>query len=260
MSSIAALIITYNEEKNIRECLESINWCDEIVLVDSYSEDQTVAISREYTEKIYLRKFDDFAAQRNYALEKIESDWVLVIDADERVSGELRREIEEILNNNHVQAYQIPRKNYFLGKWIKYCGWYPDYTLRLFKNNHRLKYDGMVHEGIKIKGKINQLVNPLVHFTYKNLANYMNKINHYTTLWAEDRGKKGKKIGLMYIFFRPLFEFIKKYFLKKGVLLGRQGLILSILSSYYIFIRSAKLWEKNNLSKERKNEKDIFSK
>lgn len=262
MSSIAALIITQNEEENIRECLESINWCDEIVLVDSYSEDQTVAISREYTEKIYLRKFDDFAAQRNYALEKIESDWVLVIDADERVSGELRREIEEILSDNShdVQAYKISFKNYFLGKWIKYCGWYPDYHLRLFKNNHQLKYDGMVHENVKIKGKINQLANPLIHFTYKNLEHYINKMNHYTTLWSEDREKKGKKIGMINVLFRTCLEFIKKYFLKKGVLLGRQGLILSILSSYYIFIRSAKLWEKNILDKEEGNEKDIFSK
>lgn len=245
--TIAALIITYNEEDNIGQCLETVKWCDEIILLDSYSDDKTVEIADQYTEKIYLRKFDDFASQRNYALGKVTSDWVLVVDADERVTEELKGEIDEILTAQDVlHAYKIPRKNYFLGKWIKYSGWYPDYTLRLFKNKG-VSYSGKVHEGIKIGVEEGKLRNPLLHYTYKDLDDYLEKINLYTTIAAEEMYNRGKKKGLPYILLRPVLEFIKKYFLNKGFLLGKQGLFLAIISAYYQFVKYIKLWEKNNI-------------
>ena len=242
MSSIAALIITQNEEENIRECLESINWCDEIVLVDSYSEDQTVAISREYTEKIYLRKFDDFAAQRNYALEKVESDWVLVIDADERVSGELKIEImNEIMDSEHV-GYKIPFKNYFLGKWIKQCGWYPDYHLRLFKTRKGI-FKNKVHEKIKINGKIKKASGAIEHYTYKSITSFINKTNYYTSLAAEDFYLQRKKFRKLDLMINPLWRFISMFFLRNGFKEGIHGFILSLMYSYYVFVKYAKLWE-----------------
>lgn len=253
MATIAALLIAYNEEKNIRDCLDSIKWCDEIVVVDSYSEDKTVEISREFTEKVYQREFDNFAAQRNYALEQVKSDWVLVIDADERVTEELKLEIKKVVSSDKpVQGYKIARKNYFLGKWIKYCGWYPDYTLRLFRKKGAT-YSGQVHEGLNIVGEIPNLKNALIHYTYDNLDHYLEKINHYTTLAADDMYLKGKEKRLSYILLRPVFEFVKKYILKKGFLLGRQGLFLSIISAYYQFLKYIKLWEKNEVQGKNNN-------
>lgn len=244
-STLAALVLTYNEEDNIKDCLESVKWIDEIVVIDSFSKDNTVEICKKYTNKIFQRKFDDFSSQRNYGLEKIESEWVLVVDADERVTPELREEIiNELTNQPQFNGYRIPRKNYFLGKWIKYCGWYPDYTLRLFRKSNVAKYYGKVHEGIKIKGNITNLTNDLIHNTYRNLAHYEHKMNQYTTLWAEEKYKEGKRKGFLYIIIRTLLEFIKKFFIKKGFLLGPQGFVLSFLSSYYQFLKYAKLWEK----------------
>ena len=248
MDTISALIITFNEEENIVDCLESVKWCDEIVIVDSFSEDKTVELASQYTEKVYLHKFDNFASQRNYALEKVESDWVLVIDADERVTEELKVEISDVLSSdNSVQAYEIPRKNYFLGKWVKYCGWYPDYTLRLFKNNQQLKYKGKVHENIRTDMKVRNMESPLIHYTYQDLTDYLEKINNYTTLWAEEKHRKGKQTSMLYILLRSMFEFIQKYFFRKGFLLGSQGLILSCILTYYVFLKYVKLWEIDNI-------------
>ncbi|GAB6099422.1 glycosyltransferase family 2 protein [Halanaerocella petrolearia] len=245
MVSIGVLVLTYNEEDNIEDCLESVSWVDEIVVVDSYSQDDTLELAREYTTKVYQREFDDFASQRNYGLEQIESDWVLVVDADERVTSDLQEEVLNKLSTPQASGYKIPRKNYFLGKWIKYAGWYPDYTLRLFKAADN-RYSGLVHEGLEIEGKIEKLESPFIHYTYRDLDHYLAKINQYTTLDAEKKYQAGKKKGLLYILLRPVVEFIKKYILKKGFLLGSQGLILAILSSYYQFLKYIKLWEKYN--------------
>ena len=248
MNSIAALIITRNEEENIRECLESISWCDEIVLVDSYSEDKTIDIGRQYTNKVYRREFDDFAAQRNYALEKVESDWVLVIDADERVSGELKEEImKEIIDSKHI-GYKIPFKNYFLGKWIKHCGWYPDYHLRLFKTGKGI-FKNKVHEKIKLDGKIKKMSGAIRHYTYKSLANFINKTNYYTSLAAEDYYLQGKKFRKFDLIINPLWRFISMFFLKKGFKEGINGFILSLFYSYYVFVKYAKLWEIHAINK-----------
>nr|WP_049773901.1 glycosyltransferase family 2 protein [Halanaerobium hydrogeniformans] len=250
MKNLTALVLTYNEEENIEECLKSINWIDKIIVIDSYSDDNTKKISNSFANvEFYQREFDDFASQRNFGLEKVKTDWVFVIDADERVTEELRKEIENLADNSMVNGYEIARKNYFLGKWIKYCGWYPDYTLRLFKAKFR--YKGLVHESPQINENIERLENDFIHYTYKDLESYIAKMNHYTTLDAEKKYNKGKKIGISYLLFRPFLEFIKKYLLKKGVLLGSQGLILSILSSYYQFLKSIKLWELNKFGDEK---------
>ncbi|ACL70635.1 glycosyltransferase family 2 protein [Halothermothrix orenii] len=245
-NSIGALVLTYNEEDNIKDCLESIKWVDEIVVVDSYSDDDTIDICKEYTDKVYARKFDNFSSQRNFGLGKLKTDWVLVVDADERVTPELKEEIYGALQSGPFLAYQVPRKNYFLGRWIKYCGWYPDYTLRLFKvSEGDYKFSGKVHEDVRVNGKVGILKNPLVHLTYRDLSSYIKKMDLYSTLWAEEKFKKGKEVGLLYILLRPPVEFIKKYFLKRGFLSGSEGFILSIVSSYYVFLKYAKLWEQN---------------
>ena len=250
MNNITALVLTYNEEENIDDCLNSINWLDKVIVIDSYSDDKTQEISNSFANvDFYQREFDDFASQRNFGLEKVSTDWVFVIDADERVTNDLKAEIETLADNPKVNGYEIARKNYFLGKWIKYCGWYPDYTLRLFRAKFR--YEGLVHESPNINNNIKSLENDFIHYTYKDLESYVAKMNHYTTLDAEKKYNKGKKISLSYLLFRPFLEFVKKYIFKKGFLLGSQGLILSILSSYYQFLKSIKLWELNKFKDDK---------
>jgi len=253
MEELSALVLTYNEEDHIAECLESINWIERIVVVDSFSEDKTKKICQQYDNvDFFENEFNDFASQRNFGLEKIKTDWVFVIDADERVTSELKNEIIETLNNPTAAGYEIARKNYFLGKWIKYCGWYPDYTLRLFKSKFR--YEGLVHESPQISGKIEKLNNDFIHYTYKDLKSYIDKMNQYTTLDAQKKYNSGKTVSIVYILLRPFFEFIKTYITKKGLFNGFQGLVVSIFSSYYQFVTNIKLWELNNLRNSDTNE------
>ena len=252
MNKLSALVLTYNEEEHIADCLDSISWIEQVVVVDSYSDDRTKEICQQFDNlDFYENEFKDFASQRNFGLDKIETDWVFVIDADERVTEALKSEIKEMLQLSpapKAEGYEIARKNYFLGKWIKYCGWYPDYTLRLFKSKYR--YSGLVHESPQISGKIERLQNDFIHYTYKDLESYVAKMNQYTTLDAEKKYNSGKSTGIYYMLTRPFLEFIKKYLLKKGFLLGSQGLILSILSAYYQFLKAVKLWELNNFGDE----------
>ncbi|MGM0549207.1 MAG: glycosyltransferase family 2 protein, partial [Bacillota bacterium] len=193
MQKLSALVLTYNEEKHIEDCLASISWVDQVIVIDSFSDDQTKELCQQYENvDFYANEFKDFASQRNFGLEKIKTEWVFVIDADERVTEDLRAEIVETLNQAEakVEGYEIARKNYFLGKWIKYCGWYPDYTLRLFKGRYR--YSGLVHESPEIDGKIAKLKNNFIHYTYQDLESYTAKINQYTSLDAEKKYQSGK--------------------------------------------------------------------
>lgn len=241
------LIITYNEEEMLEDCLESVTWADEIVVVDSDSEDKTREIAQNYTDKIYIRDFDNFSNQRNFGLDKIKTDWVLVLDADERVTAELAAEINKVISNKSNQErdlYQLPRKNFFLGRWIKYGGWYPDYTDRLFKNTADIRYTGDVHESPNFTGKKGRLEEHIIHYTYRDIAHYIKKINHYSTLNAIESSKKP---SIFYVFIRPVWEFFQVYFLKRGFLLGKEGLIFAMISSVDRFLKYAKLWEKNQL-------------
>lgn len=250
MADLTALVLTYNEEKNIAGCLSSLDWVKNIIIIDSFSTDQTKEICLSYNNvQFYQHEFNNFAEQRNFGLKKLKTDWVLVVDADERVTEALQLEITKTLKSPAAPAYKIPRKNYFLGKWIKYCGWYPDYSIRLFKSSYH--YQGLVHESPIIKEPILALQNDFIHYTYSDLASYLAKINQYTTLDAAKKFARNKKIGPLYLLLRPILEFIKKFILKKGFLLGSQGLILSVLSAYYQFLKAAKLWELNNLKDEK---------
>ena len=244
MPEIGVLLLTYNEEKNIENCLESVKWVERIVIVDSYSEDNTLEIAENYNVEIYQKEFNDFSSQRNFGIQKLDTSWVLVIDADERVTSVLKEEILRIISEGNKKAYKIPRKNYFLGKWIKYCGWYPDYTLRLFKNEN-IYFQGKVHEKVELNCEIGRLENSLIHYTHRNIGEYVNKINKYTDLAAEELYNRGKDVGVFYVVLRPLYELFLKLIIKKGVLLGKEGLLLSVLSAFYKFLKYAKLWEKN---------------
>jgi glycosyltransferase involved in cell wall biosynthesis len=242
---ISVIVITKNEAFNIVECLESVKWSDDIVIVDAQSTDRTVEFAKKYSQKIFVTPWLGYAAAKQFALEKVSNEWVLWLDADERVTPELAAEIKEIIGTkeNTHSAFEVARRAYFLGRWIKHCGWYPGYVIRLFKKD-RVKFStSRVHEKIEYSGTVGRLKNDLLHYTDENLFHYFSKFNKYTSLAAADMQETGRKYSLYDLLARPPFLFFKMYILRLGFLDGRHGLILSLLSAAYVFTKYAKLWE-----------------
>ncbi len=240
--TISVAIITKNEEKHIERCLKSVAWADEIIIVDSGSTDRTIEIAKRYTDKVIHQDWLGFAEQRNFSLTKVTCDWVLVIDADEEVTEQLKDSILAVTNStSNKVAYTIIRKNYFMGKILN-C--YIEKKLRLFKNG-TTKFEGDVHERPIFQGEIGNLQGDLFHYQYSNLDNQLNKSNQYSTLQAKELFAKGKKCGVAKIIFLTIFEFTKRYFIKGGLLDGFPGLVSSILRGHYTFSKYTKLYELN---------------
>jgi glycosyltransferase involved in cell wall biosynthesis len=243
--TISAIIITYNEEKNIRDCIESLKWADEIIVVDAESQDRTAKTAEELGVRTYSQKWQGYGKQKNYALGKATCDWILSIDADERVTPELAKEIQEELVNPSFSGYKIPRKAYFLGKWIRHGGWYPGYVLRLFQAGKARFAEKEVHEYLELNSKAGYLKNPLLHYTDDTLDHYLDKFCKYTSLASKELYVNGKRASLSDLFLRPILFFLKMYIAKCGFLDGIHGFILATLSSFYVFVKYAKLWEKD---------------
>ncbi len=244
--SISVIIITHNEEKNILACLESVKWADEIVVVDSFSTDNTKKLAEEFGARIFQAKWQGYGKQKNYALSCASMDWILSLDADERVTPELAEEIQVVIQNHEIDGYQICRKAYFLNKWIRHSGWYPDYCLRLFRKGRGVFAEKQVHEYVELNGKMGRLKGAMLHYTDNNLNHYLTKLVRYTSLAADELSVRNKKASLGDLIARPLFIFLKMYILKKGFLDGMHGFILAVLSSFYVFVKYAKLWEKGD--------------
>jgi len=244
MAKISAIVITYNESGNIKDCLTSLKWCDEIIVVDSHSTDDTVSIAVEYTQNIIAVDNIPYGEKRNIGIDKATGDWIIWLDADERVSAELKEEISGIISSNSPsEAYKINRKSYFINKFIKHCGWYPDYTLRLFKKSTGIRFnDSLVHEKAVYTGITGRLKNDILHYTDRDFEHYISKLNKYTTLSTEELKAKGRKTGFFDIIFRPAFTFFKMYFLKLGILDGYTGLVLCTLSSIHVMTKYSKLY------------------
>ena len=243
MQKVSVTIITMNEEANIQACLESVSWADEILVSDSGSSDRTIEICREYNAKIFNDKWLGFGKQKNLIASRAKNNLVLNIDADERVTPDLRKEIETVLNQDDCDGYNIPRKNFFGNRWVRYCGWYPDYNLRLYRKDKGSFNERDVHEAVKIDGKVGYLNAPLVHYTYRDISDYLKRMDRYSTLAAEEMLKNGRKVSYLSILSRPIATFLKMFFLQKGFLEGYRGLILSGLYASYTFSKYAKLWE-----------------
>jgi glycosyltransferase involved in cell wall biosynthesis len=243
--SISALVITKNEAENIRDCLASLQWVDEIVVVDAESADGTVALAREFTDKIFIRQWEGFAAAKEFALAQCTGEWVLWIDADERVTPELRDEIIVALGGKPAATgFEMPRLANFLGKWIRHGGWYPGYVLRLFRREAGRFNGKQVHEGVQIDGEIGRFKNHLLHYTDRSLQHYFEKLNCYTSLAAEELHRRGRRFHLWDLLLRPGWFFFRMYVLKAGFLDGVHGFILALLSAMYVLTKYAKLWEK----------------
>lgn len=249
MEKLSVILITGNEEKNIVECLESVKWADEIIVVDSESTDKTVELAKKYTDKIYINKWPGFAKQKSFALNLATNEWVLSVDADERVTDELKTEIES-LNPGDTAGYYIRRNNFFLGESISSCGWEKDYQLRLFKKDKTKLTDQLVHEGFIVDGKTDRLVNTMIHYTHDSITETVDKINSYSTLQAMELVDRKKTSGSG-IILHSLSAFLRYYFSQKGYKDGVRGLMISLFNSMTTLLKYMKLWElhntKNNL-------------
>ncbi len=247
MAALSVIVITKNEAHNIVDCLESVKWADEIIIVDAQSKDATVEIAKKYTDKIFVQPWLGFAEAKQFAVQHATNDWILWLDADERVLPELALEIQQLIEHQPKEAaFTVARRAYFLGKWIKHSGWYPGRVPRLFHKERASFNSAAVHEGLDIRGAIGELQNDLLHFTDPNLYHYVAKFNRYTTLASEELFKKNKHFTLADVLVRPSWFFIRMYFFRLGFLDGVQGLLLAILSSMYVFTKYAKLWERRN--------------
>jgi glycosyltransferase involved in cell wall biosynthesis len=244
VNRLSVTIIAWNEEERLRACLESVAWADEIIVVDAESTDKTVQSAREFTDKIWVRPWAGFAAQKNFALEQTTGEWVLSLDADERVTPELRERIGRIVRaNGPADGYSIPRKNVFWGAWVRHGGLYPDYQLRLFRRAAGRFADSAVHESVVVEGHVEALAEPMLHHSYRGLEDFVARSNRYSTLAAHEITRRGGRARLADLALRPLGRFLSMYVLRRGFLDGWRGFVLAVLYANYVFLRMAKAWE-----------------
>jgi glycosyltransferase involved in cell wall biosynthesis len=243
---ISAVILTKNEEKNIKDCLESLKWCGDVIIIDDNSNDETTKIAEELGGKVYLRSLDNFSNQRNFGLSKASGGWVLFVDADERISQSLAFEISNVISNwtngveNEYQGFYIPRVDFIWGNKMRY-GESGIKLLRLAKKNVG-RWQGMVHEEWKISGNVGTLRNSIVHYPHQVISEFLREINFYTTLRAQELYSRKIKTNLLLILLYPVGKFALNYFLKRGFLDGISGLVHALLMSFHSFLVRSKLW------------------
>jgi len=239
---VSVVIVTKDEETNIEDALRSAAGAQEIVVVDSFSADRTVEICRRYTDRIFQHAWLGYARQKQLAVDHAQGPWVLILDADERITPELRDEIARAMQDTDYDGFSLPRRNYFLGRWIKHSGWWPDRTLRLFRKDRGELEDREVHEKVIVRGRVGQLNAPLEHYTYRTISDYVRKMEAYSSLAAKEIRKRGRP-GIFALVAKPFFTFFKMYLLRRGFLDGTHGLVLAVLYGYYTFLKYARAWE-----------------
>jgi len=249
---ITTAIITFNEESNIKECIESVkNFSDEILVVDSKSSDKTANIAKELGAKVIVRDWPGHVKQKQFAVDSAENDWIFSIDADERVSKELESKILEIKKNfdkwERFKAFYVNRRNYYLNRWIKYGGWYPEKRIRFFHKKFARWSGTDPHDKVVPIGncEVFDLNLDIIHYPYKDVTHHFNTINSYSTIAAEENIKKGKKVYFPMLIYKPGFKFFRDYFLKKGFLMGKVGFIHATMGAISVFMKYLKTYEKS---------------
>ncbi len=249
-SKITALIPTFNEQANIAACIASVEWADEVFVIDSFSEDETPRIAAEAGARVVQHEYVNSATQKNWAIPQAAHEWVLIVDSDERVTPALRAEIAAVLaadargESGVDDGYRIGRLNHFLGRRVRYCGWQNDTCLRLFRRDRGRYQDREVHADVIIEGTVGRLENKLLHYTFTNFDQYMRKFNRYAIWAAGDRGQSTRKVRWHHLLLRPVARFLKQYFLKRGFLDGRVGLVVCMLAAFSVFMKYARLLER----------------
>lgn len=242
---ISAVIITYNEEGRLEGALKSLaGVASEIIVVDCHSTDGTVRLARRYTDRVYERAWTNFADQKNFGNDKAAHPWILSLDADERISPEFRTELLELKKSEpDCDAFSIPRRVFYLGRWIRHSGWYPDRKVRLFRKSGSRWEGEFVHEKLTFQGSLRRLNGPIHHFTYRNIAEHLARINKFSDLGAQKLYAAGKKARWSHLLLLPFFRFARAYLWRGGLLDGFAGLVISVLTGYAVFVRYAKLRE-----------------
>ncbi len=244
MPKVSVTVITRNEATHIAAALESVSWADEIIVVDAESTDDTVAIARRFTDRVFVRAWPGYVEQKNHAASLASHDWILSLDADELVVPALAGEIRALISgaSPHV-AYRIPRVSWYLGRWIRTTDWHPDHQLRLYDRRAARWTGRYVHEALTATGSIGQLHGELQHFPYRDLADHLETINRYTSDAARQMYESGRRAHVLQLAGHPPLAFLRNYVVRGGFRDGVTGLIISAMNAYYVFLKFAKLWE-----------------
>jgi glycosyltransferase involved in cell wall biosynthesis len=248
---LTVTVITRNEAANIDAALQSAAWADEIVVVDSESTDDTVARAKQFTNRVEVRAWPGYSAQKNYAASIASHDWILSLDADERITAPLADEIRSLLAGDPAHhGYRMPRISHYLGQWIRGTDWYPDYQLRLYDRRAGSWNGRRVHESVALNGEPGLLRQDLQHFPYRNISDHLATIDRYTTLAAEQMQAEGRVPSPLGVAMHPPFAFLRNYVLRGGFRNGSAGLVVSALNSYYVFLKLAKAWERSSVGRQ----------
>lgn len=243
MPRFSAIIITKNEAANIGACLDSVAFCDERIVVDSGSDDDTVAIAAARGAAVHHHPWQGFGKQKQVALSHATGDWVLLIDADERVTPALAAQIHDAAARADADGCEMPRLSTFLGRPMRHSGWYPDYVLRLFRRGKARISDDLVHERVICDGTVSRLSEPLHHFPVATLEAALSRVDRYSTANAEMLVKSGRRVSFASGFLHGLFTFFKTYVLRAGFLDGREGFLLAVLNAEGAYYKYMKAWQ-----------------
>jgi glycosyltransferase involved in cell wall biosynthesis len=240
---VSACIIAFNEEDRIADCIRSVKWCDEVLVVDSHSIDRTREVAAECGARVIERDWPGHVAQKEFAIREARHDWVLCIDADERVSSGLREEMLALRDSGFSGAagWKMPRMSCYLGRWIRHGTWYPDLCLRLFDRRHGRWGGHDPHDRVELDAKAGRLKSDLLHYPYRSFAEHLRTMDNYTTIMARGLHERGRRASLMALVLRPGVRFFRFYVLKAGFLEGWRGLLLAYLAAYYVRLKYAKL-------------------
>ena len=242
MQGLTAIIITLNEAAHIEACLDAVAFADERIVVDSGSTDGTPELARAKGARVEMREWPGYAAQKNAATELASHDWILSVDADERVTPALAAEIRDTLQSPTHAGYRVPRVTFHLGRWIRTTDWYPDYQLRLYDRRRGRWTPRRVHESVTVDGAPGRLGGELQHYAYRDIAHHVDTINKYTTLAAEQMHADGRRAGVGDLLLHPPAAFARNYLLRRGIADGVPGFIISAMNTHYVFLKFAKLW------------------
>jgi glycosyltransferase involved in cell wall biosynthesis len=254
---VSVVVITLNEASHIDDALASVAWADEIVVVDSGSTDDTVQLAKQHTDRVTYHPWAGYGAQKDHATSLASHDWVLSLDADERVTPELAAEITALLYGNNApphRGYRLPRTTRYANRWMRTTDWYPDYQLRLYDRRAASWSRDLVHESVRLDGPAGTLMHDIQHYAYRDLASHVATINRYTSLAADQMARDGRRAGLADLLVHPPAAFLRNYLLRRGCLQGRAGLLVSLMNSYYVFLKYAKLREQVHAAQARTGE------
>jgi glycosyltransferase involved in cell wall biosynthesis len=249
---ISACITAGNEELKIRRCLESVRWCDEIIVVDSFSSDKTAEISREYTDLVYHHRWLGYIGQKNLIKDLATGPWILFIDADEEVSPNLKEEILaefESRRSDSYAGYEFPRMVWYLGRWIRHGDWYPDAKLRLFRKDRGKCGGREPHDRTTVEGPVKRFKHPLYHYTYNDITDHVSTLNRFSSITAEGWFRDNRPFHWYDLIFRPFCRFLRGYCLKAGFMDGFAGFIIASVTAYGVLIKYSRLWELHTQSR-----------